>query len=88
MAELPNVALRVGPFAAGLHPGLDGPFTLMEFADSRDPDLVYVEGQAGPLFLDAAEDVQRCRNMFDYLDKTALVPTESAALLGSISARL
>jgi transcriptional regulator with XRE-family HTH domain len=88
MAELPNVTLRVVPFSTGLHPGMDGPFTLLEFADPRDPDLVYVEGHAGPLFIDAAEDVARCRDMFGHLDEMALPPRESTALIEKMSVRL
>jgi hypothetical protein len=37
--ELPNVALRVLPFAAGAHPGMDGSFTVLEFSDASNPRM-------------------------------------------------
>jgi hypothetical protein len=41
-AAHPNVAIRVLPFAAGAYP-LRGSFSLMEFEDTEDPSVAYVE---------------------------------------------
>ena len=33
MAERPNITIRLLPFSAGAHPGLDGAFSVLEFPD-------------------------------------------------------
>ena len=45
--ELPNVSVQVLPFSSGAHAGLRGPFVLLEFPDSQDPDVVYIEHRRG-----------------------------------------
>ena len=68
MAALPNVCLRVVPYAAGLHPGLaTGAFTLLHFPPSNrgsdsDTAIVYAEGLTGELYLDKPHEVQRYRD--------------------------
>jgi transcriptional regulator with XRE-family HTH domain len=42
-----NISLSILPFSVGAHPGLHGPFTLIEFVDPRDPDVLYIEGASG-----------------------------------------
>ena len=37
-----SLTVRVIPFTAGAHPGLSGPFTLLEF-DGSLPDLLYLD---------------------------------------------
>jgi len=36
VADKPNITLEVIPFSAGLHPGMKGPFEIIEFADPSD----------------------------------------------------
>src|SRR5690349_9896931 len=47
LAERPHLAIRVLPFALGEHVGLRGPFVLLEFAGTNDPDVVYLEQRRG-----------------------------------------
>ena len=64
-AELPNVALRVVPFTAGLHHGvMSGPFVILRFPLNGDghesePATVYVDGFTGALYLDKPREVER-----------------------------
>ena len=64
-AELPNVALRVVPFSAGLHHGvMSGPFVILRFplnGDGHDsePATVYIDGFTGALYLDKPREVER-----------------------------
>jgi len=72
-ASLSNVTVQVIPREVGAHPGLDGRFTVLHFADKGLRDTVYIEGLIGELFLDKESDVGRYLEIFGYL-------TESVAL--------
>ncbi|GAA1955791.1 hypothetical protein GCM10009754_26950 [Amycolatopsis minnesotensis] len=52
----PQVDVRVIPFEAGPHTGLDGTYVLMEFAKARS--IAYLEHKRSSLFLDASEEVE------------------------------
>lgn len=76
--DLPNVSLRVVPFAVGLHHGLlTGPFTILRFPVNGDghptePPTVYVEGFTGDLYLDKAHEIERYDQAFTSLWDAAL----------------
>lgn len=78
-AELPNITLQIVPFAKGGHPGLGGPFSLMEF-DEDDP-VVYAEAQVGNLYVQKRADVRRFSRRVDLLRAIALAPDDTAGLL-------
>ncbi|WP_156756397.1 helix-turn-helix domain-containing protein [Actinokineospora pegani] len=80
-AKAPNVTVQVIPFDAGAHPGMSGQFSLMDFPDPLDADLVYIDSMAGDLFLESEADISRYRAMFDTLVAVALSPKDSMALL-------
>jgi transcriptional regulator with XRE-family HTH domain len=86
-AQLPNVALRIVPFSAGLHPGaLSGPFVLLRFppnSDGRDsePPTVYVDGFTGDLYLDKPNEVQQYVQWFTGLWDVALSERASTRLI-------
>ena len=54
MAALPHVNVQVLPFGAGVHPAMDGSFRILGFPEPGDPDVVYLENQAGSLYLEEA----------------------------------
>jgi hypothetical protein len=54
---LPNVTLQVLPFGAGAHPARTGAFSILRFAGSELPDVVYVEQLTNALYLDKRDDV-------------------------------
>jgi len=81
--ELPNVTVRVLPFAAGAHPALDSTFILLEF-EAPTPGVVYVEGLVGHLLLERAPDVQRYRQVFERLRTTSLDEQKSLDLMNSM----
>jgi len=81
-AKKPNVRIQVIPFSAGAHPGLDGRFVVLELASTAVPDVVYIEGLLGELFLDRPADVARYKDIFDYLStRVALDDDASQAFL-------
>jgi transcriptional regulator with XRE-family HTH domain len=77
----PNVTLQVLPLSGGVHPGLSGPFTILEFPDRNDPDVVYTEGVAGQAYLEGNLEVQACEEVFEQLQAAALSPADSATLI-------
>ena len=49
-SALPNVTVRVLPFAVGLHRAHAGPFQILEFPDQVGADVVFIEGPAGDTY--------------------------------------
>src|ERR1700722_13486690 len=90
VANWPNVTLQVLTFSSGLHPGLGGPLTIIEFPERFDPDVVYSEGvgeQAN--FIEEREREVRARaEAFDLLRATALPPADSAELIRALSTQI
>jgi hypothetical protein len=82
-----NVALRVVPFSAGLHAGLQGLFTILQYADDRDRDVVAVESHTGERLLEQPSDVLEYLRIFDAISRKALDHDESRALIVEIRDR-
>ena len=85
LAARPNVTIQVLPFTAGAHPAMLGSFTVMQFPDPADRDVVYVETGTGALYLEKPEDVRRYSLMMDYLRAQALGPAEARALIAQLA---
>ncbi|MEU5845120.1 MULTISPECIES: helix-turn-helix domain-containing protein [Saccharopolyspora] len=76
-AALPNVEIRMLPF--GVHPGIDGSFSLFEFP--KAPSIVHLEHHRSSGFLDEPEDVSAYVTLRDNVLSTALSVDESVELL-------
>jgi uncharacterized protein DUF5753 len=72
-----NVALRVLPFAAGAHPGVDGSFTVLEFSDPSNPRIVYLDRMTNSEYLDGLREVAAYRHAHRRLQGVALSSDES-----------
>jgi transcriptional regulator with XRE-family HTH domain len=72
------VTVRVIPFTVGAHPGLSGPFTLLEFEGGM-PDLLYFDVGRGPYTLIGGNDpvVGEYADDFERLIEEALSASES-----------
>ncbi|GLW65467.1 transcriptional regulator [Actinomadura rubrobrunea] len=81
MAERPKVTVQVLPYGAGEHAGLDGRFTILSFPDAADPDIAYVEGTMGDVYVESAEETGVHRRRFDRIVEAALSPEDSAHLI-------
>ncbi|MFJ2650129.1 helix-turn-helix domain-containing protein [Streptomyces sp. NPDC087420] len=85
--ELPNVSLRIVPFAAGLHHGLmSGPFTILRFPVNGDghpmePPTVYMEGFTGDLYLDKPQEIERYDQAFTSIWDAALNAKDTQNML-------
>lgn len=84
VGQLPNVAIQVLPFARGAHAGLDGSFTIIEFPDVSDPDVVYLDGPAGNLYIEKVKDVRRHAGVFNRLLSEALTREETADFIRAV----
>ena len=80
-AGLPGVTLQVLPFDTGAHAGHDGPFSIVEFHDRSDSEVVYVESTAGPIYLEKDREVRASAEVFDRLRAAALPPQASLDLI-------
>ncbi|MDQ3901225.1 MAG: DUF5753 domain-containing protein [Actinomycetota bacterium] len=82
--ELPNVALRVLPFAAGAHPGVDGSFTVLEFSDPSNPRIVYLDRMTDSEYLDSLRDVAAYRHAHERLRASALSVNDSHQMISRL----
>jgi transcriptional regulator with XRE-family HTH domain len=80
-ASKPNITLQVLPFGAGVHGGLDGEFTILQYPDPADPDVVYLETAAGQRYDESGDVARRYNLIFDRLQEAALKPEESVRAL-------
>ena len=84
---LPNVALRVVPFAAGFHPGvLSGSFTILRFplngnGSDSEPPTVYADLYTGALYLDKPNEISRYTEAFNGIWENALDEPASRELI-------
>jgi transcriptional regulator with XRE-family HTH domain len=72
ITELPTVRLRVVPFTAGAHPGMNGPFIVLRFPDAAIQPIVYLENLASAGVTSRADDVDKYEDAFNDLTATAL----------------
>jgi transcriptional regulator with XRE-family HTH domain len=79
-SQLPNVTLLVLPDDLGAHPGLDGPLAIFQFETGTRP-VVYVEGQAGNLYMEKDDDLRRCQQTMNHVLAAAPGPEQSLALI-------
>jgi transcriptional regulator with XRE-family HTH domain len=88
LAALPHVRVQVLPFTAGVHPAMEGPFRILGFPGPEDPDVVYLENQAGSLYLEEPGQTSRYAQMFTQLAAQALDPEGSRRMITALSASL
>jgi transcriptional regulator with XRE-family HTH domain len=86
--EMPNVSVQILPFRAGAHGGMIGPFAILSFPDSADPDVVHIEQPTGDLYLDQDNETQRYRLLFERLRAAALTPDRSTAFMTELMKEL
>jgi hypothetical protein len=88
LAGLPGVTIQVLPFSAGAHPAMEGPFSILGFPEPVDPDVVYLENQAGSVYLEEADEIDRYAQVITHLIAKALSPDDSATLIEDVVATL
>jgi transcriptional regulator with XRE-family HTH domain len=83
-----NVSLTVVPFRAGVHAGLQGAFTILQYADDIDRDIVAIESHTGERFMEQQSNVLEYLRIFDAISHKALDHDESRSLITEIRSRL
>jgi transcriptional regulator with XRE-family HTH domain len=84
LAEFPNVSIRVLPHSIGAHPGIDGPFWMVDFAPP-DPSVVHVEYRTGGIYIEQDEEVKIYSDIFMRLEDFAMSSDQSLALIKTLS---
>lgn len=74
-----QVVIQVIPVNVGCHPGMGGSFAVLRFGEPSGVDVVYIEGQAGGLFLEGDTEVRRFTRAFEHLRALAMPPAESVS---------
>ncbi|MFD3626872.1 helix-turn-helix domain-containing protein [Streptomyces sp. NPDC058726] len=87
--RLPQVTLQIMPFTNGPHPALRaGAFQLFRFRARELPDVVYVSGLAGAVYLDKRDDVVVYREALDRVGAQATPTRRTGTVLDRIRQEL
>ncbi|MFG1879935.1 helix-turn-helix domain-containing protein [Sphaerisporangium sp. NPDC049003] len=85
LRDQPNITIQVIRNSAGAHPGLTGPFVILDFPSSDFfAPVIYLELAPDGMYLEETEQVMRYTLMFDHLRAIALGPAQSIKLLNVI----
>ena len=74
LSDLPHVTLRVIPYDAGALPSGNNKFIILRFAQPTVPDVVFIEGLTGDLYLEEPHDVEIYSTTFRALAQLAAEP--------------
>ncbi len=77
LAKLPNVTIQVVPFTAGPHPGMKGPFEVVQFEDTPDETIVFLEGPRGDIISEDQGETEDYLKAFTDITAAALDPSDS-----------
>jgi DNA-binding XRE family transcriptional regulator len=87
--ELPNVAIRVLPLAAGLHDGLiSNDFAILRFADGNELPMVYSDVLLGGLWFEEPREIKRFGQAFADITDHALGEQASRDLIDQMAKEL
>jgi transcriptional regulator with XRE-family HTH domain len=73
LSSLPHVSLRVIPYDVGALPAANK-FIILRFAQPTVPDVVFIEGLTGNLYLEESDDVETYSTTFRALARLAAEP--------------
>ncbi|MCP3799657.1 helix-turn-helix domain-containing protein [Allokutzneria sp. A3M-2-11 16] len=81
LVESPHIDVRVVPNKVGLHPGVDGPFTLLHF-DEPDMEVGYVPHRDGCLYLQRSRELDELGRRLASLAALAFPASATAGFIG------
>ncbi|MCP2341935.1 helix-turn-helix domain-containing protein [Actinomadura rupiterrae] len=81
LAAHDRITIQILPFAVREHAGLDGRFTMLSFPHPADPDIAYVEGTMGDVYVESVAEIASHGERFQRIAEAALPPEESARLV-------
>jgi transcriptional regulator with XRE-family HTH domain len=83
IAAREDVTIQILPFEVGAHPALESDFIILEF-NGQAASTIYVEGLAGPIYLERPQDLERYLQVFERLRAVADSPKGSVARIAKI----
>jgi Domain of unknown function (DUF397)/Domain of unknown function (DUF5753) len=83
MTEQPNITIRLLSFTAAEHPGINGAFNVLEFADPDDGRIVTIETMTSTLYIEKIRDVGIYRLAFDQIRSAALGPEDTVDMISA-----
>ena len=83
-AERPNITIQLLPYSVGAHAAEGGAFTLLRFAESDLPDVVYLEHLTGAQYIERPEDVEQYARAMDRISVDALHPEATLEALKAL----
>ncbi|GAA1071884.1 helix-turn-helix transcriptional regulator [Nocardiopsis composta] len=84
MAARHNIDIQVLPFEEGAHTATTGSFVIMDFPDSRDASLAYMDTPTSSLYLEEDHDLAEFDSMFGGAQGAALSPDKSLKFIRTI----
>ncbi|WP_199813244.1 helix-turn-helix domain-containing protein [Streptomyces aureocirculatus] len=88
VSELPNVRLQILPFAAGGHPCIAGPFSIISFAEADALDVVQTDRVLGSAWVENEAESAKYSTLFDRTARLSLAPRASVELIDSLRKEL
>jgi transcriptional regulator with XRE-family HTH domain len=80
ITRMPNISLQILPFELG-GSAAEGAYTVLRFAESEIPDIVYLEHLCGALYLDKPDEIELYTKVSHRLAVDARTPEASRASL-------
>jgi transcriptional regulator with XRE-family HTH domain len=80
-----KITLQVLPFNHGAHPGMHGPFAILDFPWPTDPGMVYIEHRSGAFYLEQPQEIEAHTVAFEHLCAHGLNPDESVTMLRKLA---
>lgn len=87
MSELPNVTIRIVPYEAGALPSGNNKFIILGFAQPAVPDVVFIEGLTGDLYLDDPDEVETYNATFRTLVRLAASAVATREMITAMVSR-
>jgi transcriptional regulator with XRE-family HTH domain len=81
-AAHPNITIQILPTKVGPHPGLNGPFIVMEY--DEEPTLVWLENKISSLLLDELDQIEIYTRTWNDLCALACNPEKSSELISTM----
>lgn len=86
LVDQDNVTLQVMPTGVAVHDGLEGPFTLLDFAEARS--IGYIEYRNGAVYVQDHDEIEVYNLVAERLCERALSDTDSVELIRARIAEL
>ena len=88
LARLPNLTIRILPFASGAHPAMAGTFSILSFPARYDDDVVYIETLTSNLWMEDERDVHCYTRVLDHLRAIAYEVDESISFIATVAEQI